>query len=388
MKSVKAFFIVGIVILSIFSTIIVVFGEEVTKAIVIDKILYIYENPNENSKVVTSLGIGDSIFVSGNEGKWLRISTKHGISGWIHSQSVLIIDNSKNPIKEGVVNNEYTSVRELADFNSALKGTLGFTSKVSIVAQEGKWLNIAIDDKILGWVPAQDITVTPTPIYPKAMVTSNKSEIKIESTYNSDTVVEVEKNTILLLKDYESDYFYVALKDGKEGWIHKYNIKAARAIIDEKQKSYFNIYTNSQLDKNKSELENDSFEDIKKMATLIGKDFSATAYDLSIASCGKAIGDKYRGFTSTGIDLNGKQWGEVMVAAVDPREIPLGSRILVIFKSEDWRSKYNGVYVAGDTGGGVKGRTIDIYLGDNGNKELEVVKNFGREQDVEIYLID
>ncbi len=386
MKSIKVFLIVVMIILSIFSTSIVVFGEDVIQAIVIDKILYIYENANTNSKVVTSLGIGDSIFVSGNEGKWLKISTKDGISGWIHSQSVLIIDNSKNPIKEGVVNNGYIGVHEFPDPNSELKGTLGFTSKVSIVAQEGTWLNIAIGDEILGWVPAQDITVMTTPIYPKAMVTSNKSQIKIEPIYNSDTVVEVEKSTILLLKDYESDYFHVALQDGKEGWIHKYEIKSARTIIDEKQKSYFNNYKNSQLDKNK--LENDPFEDIKKVATLIGKDFSATAYDLSIASCGKAVGDKYRGFTSTGIDLNSKQWGDVMIAAVDPREIPLGSRILVIFKADDWRSKYNGVYVAGDTGGGVKGRTIDIYLGDNGNEELEVVKKFGREKDVEIYLID
>ncbi|SHK03013.1 3D (Asp-Asp-Asp) domain-containing protein [Geosporobacter subterraneus DSM 17957] len=370
----------------------IAFGEENTKAVVIDRMVNIYENPQGNSKAVGSAGAGDTLFVIGNEGKWLKISTENGIHGWIHSQSVLITDYSKHPIKEGVANEDCIYVYELPDPNSLLKGALGFTSKVSIVAQKEKWLHIAVGDEVVGWVPAQHITVAATPVYPKAMIVSDKTNVKVKPEYNSETMVEIEKNTIVLLKDYKADYFHVILTDGQEGWIHKYQMKTVHEIIEEKNKSYFTKHVVPSEEKNKNENKSgaaeDDFEDIKKAATLIGKDFTATAYDLSIASCGKAVGAKNRGFTSTGIDLNGKQWGDIMVVSVDSKVIPLGSKILVLFKADDWRSKYNGIYIAGDTGGGVKARTIDIYLGDNGNKQLEEVKKFGRGKDVEVYLID
>jgi 3D (Asp-Asp-Asp) domain-containing protein/uncharacterized protein YgiM (DUF1202 family) len=382
----RRFFVVVMMILCMIYTTVVASGEELTKAVAVDKVLNIYENPQKDSKVVSSLGIGDEISILGNEGKWLKISTENGIHGWVYSQSVLIADNNNNPIKEGVVNGEYLCVYELPDLNSAPKGALGFTSKVSIIAQEGEWFRVAIGGEIIGWVPAQYITVTTTQLFPKAMVMKDKTKIKAEPTYNSDTIVEVEKNTTVLLKDYGTDFFHVILGDGQEGWIHKYQIKTVHEMIDENGGSYFSKYTAPQIDK--SDIASETFENIKKVSTLIGKDFTATAYDLSVSSCGKEVGEKYRGFTSTGIDLNGKQWGDVMVASVDSKVISLGSRILIIFEPDDWRSKYNGIYMAGDTGGGVNGKTIDIFMGDNGNDRLEEAEEFGRGKNVEIYLID
>lgn len=52
--------------------------------------------------------------------------------------------------------------------------------------------------------------------------------------------------------------------------------------------------------------------------------------------------------TATGIDLRVNS----RVIAVDPRIIPLGSLVEV---------QGMGVYVAGDTGGAIKGRIIDIH---------------------------
>ena len=386
-------------IVFIFSRGTISFGEENLKAVVIDRMVSIYENPEVHSKVITSIGIGDNVFVLGNEGKWLKISTDNGLHGWISSKSLLISDYSKHPVKEGVVNVDALYVNELPDPISSLKGTLGFTSKVSVVEQEGTWFQVAVGEESIGWVPSQYITVTTTPIYPKAVVLMDKIKIKADSKDHSDTILEVEKNTVILLKDYSMNYFHVILPDGQEGWIHKYQMKTVHEFIDEKNKSYFSKHVaqnNTGGDKGEGENRNgtvndpsyDDFEDIKKVAKLIGKDFTATAYDLSIASCGKAVGEKHRGFTSTGINLNGKQWGDIMVVSVDSKVISLGSRILVLFEEDDWRSKYNGIYVAGDTGGGVKEKTVDLYLGDGGNKQIEEVKKFGRGKNVEIYLID
>ncbi|MFZ5968020.1 MAG: SH3 domain-containing protein [Bacillota bacterium] len=371
---------------------VVAFGEESTRAFIIDRMANIYENPGGNANIITSISVGESVFVSGNEGKWLKISTEKGIHGWIDSRSVLIQDYSKHPIKEGIVNTEALNVNELPDIYSNITGILGFTSRVNVVGQDGTWFRVAIGEEIVGWVPSQFITVNTTPIYPKASVQVEKAKIKAESSSDSDTVIDVEKNSVILLKDYAEDYFHVILADGQEGWIHKYQMKTVRETIDEKNKSYFSKYVEQQNKKEDNMQGNnqtyEDFEDIKKMATFLGNDFTATAYDLSIASTGKAVGSKYRGFTRTGINLNGKQWGEAMVAAADPKVIPLGSKILVIFKPDDWRAKYNGIYLVGDTGGGVKGKTIDVYLGDGGNNQLEEVKNFGRAYDVEIYLVE
>ena len=46
---------------------------------------------------------------------------------------------------------------------------------------------------------------------------------------------------------------------------------------------------------------------------------------------------------------------KVGMCAVDPRVIPLGSKVII---------KGIGTFVAEDTGGKVKGRTIDIYIPD------------------------
>lgn len=105
--------------------------------------------------------------------------------------------------------------------------------------------------------------------------------------------------------------------------------------------------------------------------------FKTTAYDLSIASCGKAPGHPAYGITYSGKSIAGKTREEAMACAVDPKVIPLGSLIMITFEDEYYQ-KYNGVYQALDTGGAVKGKHIDLFLGDfNSKKESDEVRKFG-----------
>lgn len=57
------------------------------------------------------------------------------------------------------------------------------------------------------------------------------------------------------------------------------------------------------------------------------------------------------GFTKTGINLRGNS--DIKVVAVDPKVIPLGTKV--------WVEGY-GEAVAGDTGGSIKGNKIDIFV--------------------------
>lgn len=90
--------------------------------------------------------------------------------------------------------------------------------------------------------------------------------------------------------------------------------------------------------------------------------FEATAYTDNVQSQGKWVGQ-----TATG------RKPAVGVIAVDPKVIPLNTRLYV---------EGYGECVAGDTGGAIKGKIVDVFL----NTQNEC-KTWGRKQ-VEIWRID
>lgn len=104
--------------------------------------------------------------------------------------------------------------------------------------------------------------------------------------------------------------------------------------------------------------------------------FKATAYDLSVTSCGKSKSNPEYGITASGFNLSGMSRTEAMTIAVDPKIIKLGTKVRLTFV-EDYYSKYNGVYTARDTGGAIKGNKIDVYLGEGGTSIYKEVDKFG-----------
>jgi 3D (Asp-Asp-Asp) domain-containing protein len=91
----------------------------------------------------------------------------------------------------------------------------------------------------------------------------------------------------------------------------------------------------------------------------------ATAYDLSVESCGKD-----RDHPEYGITYSGTRAAAGRTVAVDPEVIPLGSTIRITFPEE--YSHLNGIYVAEDTGRLIKGDRIDIFFGEDeaGSREV------------------
>lgn len=103
----------------------------------------------------------------------------------------------------------------------------------------------------------------------------------------------------------------------------------------------------------------------------------ATAYDLSVASCGKGPKHPGYGLTRSGRQIDGLTRIQAACVAVDPKVIPLGSLMYISFE-DPYYWQYNSVYQALDTGGAIKGRSVDIFLGDfNSAKESSEVKQFG-----------
>lgn len=98
------------------------------------------------------------------------------------------------------------------------------------------------------------------------------------------------------------------------------------------------------------------------------KEYTVTCYDLSIQSCGKAIGSKGYGMTASGFSLIGHTWETARTIATDPRVIPLGSKVELTFTDGNY-SKYNGIYTSRDRGGDIKNNRIDFFLGDYNQNE-------------------
>jgi 3D (Asp-Asp-Asp) domain-containing protein len=96
------------------------------------------------------------------------------------------------------------------------------------------------------------------------------------------------------------------------------------------------------------------------------KIFEITAYDLSVASCGKLPTSRGYGITRSGKSLKGKSW-KVRAIAVDPKVIKMGSKVRITFTG--WRSKYNGVFTAVDSGSEIKGNKLDLFLGEGSYSE-------------------
>lgn len=100
---------------------------------------------------------------------------------------------------------------------------------------------------------------------------------------------------------------------------------------------------------------------------------TATAYDLSYESCGKNPGDRGYGITASGMQA---RYG---VIAVDPRVIPLGTRLYITAPDGSWTY---GEAIAGDTGGAIKGNKIDLFY----NTRSECM-SFGR-RSATVYILN
>lgn len=97
--------------------------------------------------------------------------------------------------------------------------------------------------------------------------------------------------------------------------------------------------------------------------------FTLTAYTAGPESTGKSPGHPAYGITASGATVQ-----EGTTIAVDPRVIPMGSRVYI---------EGIGYRVAQDTGSAIKGNRIDVYI-----EDLEEALRFGVKKGVAVYLVE
>lgn len=130
-----------------------------------------------------------------------------------------------------------------------------------------------------------------------------------------------------------------------------YKISQQTKVSVTNLKSYNGLKSNLIYPKQQLKLKKTTAQTISKPSTpsaskdKVVKEFtvSATAYTAYCKGCS--------GITRTGINL--KKNPGLKVIAVDPKVIPLGSKV--------WVEGY-GTAIAGDTGGAIKGKKIDVFI--------------------------
>lgn len=182
-------------------------------------------------------------------------------------------------------------------------------------------------------------------------------------------------------------YFDKKVKEVRTTWKEMYIAQADEAAVKIEELEEYSMGLWTELNKRNETIESlrntiKNFE-VKHLVPL-GK-FKTTAYDLSVQSCGKTREHPEYGITASGYSLKGMDRKKAMTIAVDPKVIPLGSKLYV----EIYNPKYahlSGVYTARDTGGLIKGRKIDIFFGE-GDKDLTADCMKYGVQDANIYLL-
>lgn len=131
---------------------------------------------------------------------------------------------------------------------------------------------------------------------------------------------------------------------------------------------------------------NTSLADTLKGKTLEYLDgFVATAYDLSIESCGKPLDHPQYGKTRSGYSLAGKSREDAMTVAVDKDIIPLGTKLYIEFSGK--YADYTGIYTARDTGA-FSGKVIDVFMGDFQSETADPsLKVFGK-QPIKVAIVE
>lgn len=133
----------------------------------------------------------------------------------------------------------------------------------------------------------------------------------------------------------------------------------------------------------------------KRELALIGN-FEATAYDLSVESCGKNLSHPAYGITASGFDITGKNIQDRLIAA-DTTILPFDSVVYIEFPEETRFMEFdgqkidlNGIYTVVDRGEAIKGNRIDIFFGEDkpGEKKYnQMCFEFGRQR-VKVFRIE
>lgn len=205
----------------------------------------------------------------------------------------------------------------------------------------------------------KDIVVRTEMVTAESVINNSTIEIPADDLYEGETIVSVKGNKGITKETYNVRF---------ENDVEVSRVLVHSEVVSKPVDSIVYVGT-----KKKSIVHDVEIDTTKPEGNLRYIDVIASAYDLSYASCGKRPGDRGYGITASGMRA------QVGVVAVDPRVIPLGTRLYIEAVDGSW---VYGNAIAGDTGGAIKGNRVDLFF----DTYDECIK-FGRRK-ARVYILD
>ncbi|MGQ3543492.1 cell wall-binding protein EntD [Bacillus cereus] len=282
-------------------------GSAKAETIVTTDVLNVRENPNVESKLVGKVFSGNTLDVINTENGWTKIKL-NGKEAFVSAD----FTKSTYYVTAGVLN-----VRAGANTDSEILGKLNKNDVIETTNQvQNEWLQFDYNGKV-GYVHVPFLTGTAPVIEKKEVVAQEEAPARTNTPVKNNTVV----------KNKESVKSNDSIK----------NVESGKPVVKEKPAA------------------KPVAKSTETSAPTGGREITveATAYTADPSENGSYGG---RVLTAMGHDLTANP--NMKVIAVDPKVIPLGSKV--------WVEGY-GEAIAGDTGGAIKGNRIDVLVGSDGS---------------------
>ena len=272
---------------------------------------------------------------------------------------------------ETIVTTDVLNVRENPTVESKLVGKMLSGNKLDVINTENGWTKIKLDGKE-AFVSAE---FTKSTYY----VTASVLNVRAGANTGSEVLGKLNKDDVIETTNQVQNEWLQFDYNGKVGYVHVPFLTGTAPLIEKKvvvtqEEAPARVNTsvkNNTAVKNKESVKSvESSKPVEK-AKPVAKPVAKSTETSAPAGGGREITVEATAYTANPSE-NGTYGGRVLTAmghdltanpnmkviAVDPKVIPLGSKV--------WVEGY-GEAIAGDTGGAIKGNRIDVLVGSDGS---------------------
>ncbi|GAB6437537.1 cell wall-binding protein EntD [Bacillus luti] len=272
---------------------------------------------------------------------------------------------------ETIVTTDVLNVRENPTVESKLVGKMLSGNKLDVINTENGWTKIKLDGKE-AFVSAE---FTKSTYY----VTASVLNVRAGANTGSEVLGKLNKDDVIETTNQVQNEWLQFDYNGKVGYVHVPFLTGTAPLIEKKvvvtqEEAPARVNTsvkNNTAVKNKEAVKSvESSKPVEK-AKSVAKPVAKSTVTSAPAGGGREITVEATAYTANPSE-NGTYGGRVRTAmghdltanpnmkviAVDPKVIPLGSKV--------WVEGY-GEAIAGDTGGAIKGNRIDVLVGSDGS---------------------
>ncbi|HFK1762423.1 enterotoxin [Bacillus wiedmannii] len=244
---------------------------------------------------------------------------------------------------ETVVTTDVLNVRENPTTESKVVGKLLNGNKIDVQNTENGWSKITLDGK--------DAFVSSEFTKSIYYVTANVLNVRAEANTDSEILGTLTKDDMIETTNQVQNEWLQFEYNGKTAYVHVPFLTGTAPVI-EKQEQPAPAKTVAPAKAQAKPAAKPAVKAAETSEPSNGRELTvvATAYTAHPSENGGTYGGRV--LTAMGHDLTANP--NMKMIAVDPKVIPLGSKV--------WVEGY-GEAIAGDTGGAIKGNRIDILLG-------------------------